>query len=62
MLSETFHRWMACLGLSSAGACQPQWEDGWVFLGLLLVAILAVAAGRELATAFMTLRAMAWTR
>jgi glutamate-1-semialdehyde 2,1-aminomutase len=61
LLSETFPRWMACLGLSSTGACQLQWGDGWVFLGLLLMAIMAVVAGRRLASAFVTLRAMAWT-
>lgn len=50
-----------CLGVTSTGVCQLEWGDGWVFLGLLLSAVLAVFAVRKLATAFMTLRAMAWT-
>ena len=61
MLSEALHRWMACLGVSSTGVCQLEWGDGWVLLGLLLGAVLAVFAGRKLATALVTLRAMAWT-
>ncbi len=60
-LSEVFRRWMACLGVSSTGVRQPEWGDGWVLLGLLLGAVLAVFAGRKLAAALVTLRAMAWT-
>ena len=61
LLSEALHRWMACLGLSTTGVCQLRWGDGWVLLPLLLGAVLAALAGRKLALAFITLRAMAWT-
>jgi glutamate-1-semialdehyde 2,1-aminomutase len=61
LLSEALHRWIACLGLGWTEGCQLDWGDGWVFLGLLFGAVLAVYAGRKLATAFVTLRATAWT-
>ena len=41
-LGEVLHRWMACLGVSSTGICQLEWADGWVLVGLLLGAVLAV--------------------
>jgi glutamate-1-semialdehyde 2,1-aminomutase len=61
LLSGALHRWMACLGLSSTGVCQLMWGDGWGMLALLFGVALSVFVGRKLATAFVTLQAVAWT-
>jgi glutamate-1-semialdehyde 2,1-aminomutase len=45
--------------LNSTGASPFEWGNAWLVLGLLFLLWLVVVAGRKLATAFMTLRALA---
>jgi glutamate-1-semialdehyde 2,1-aminomutase len=61
LLSEAVQRWAACLGGNSTRVCQFESGDGWVLLGLLFAAVLAVFVGGKLARALVTLRALAWT-
>ena len=60
LLSDALQRWMAFVGLSSAGSGKLEREDGWIFLALLLILILAAFAIRRFVVTLLTLRAVAW--
>ena len=59
MLGEALHRWMGCLDLWSAERCSLELGDGWIGVGLLVVAVCAIFACRKVVVAVVTWRAQA---
>ena len=60
-LIEPLTRWLACLGLRTSGVCRIEAGDGWTLLALILIGYILVQAGYKLATAVVTVRALAFS-
>lgn len=61
MLTEAFHRWMGCLGLSSTATCAITPGDAWIVLSFLILSVVLIAFWRKFLHMFFTLRALALT-
>src|SRR5262245_2395050 len=59
LLSETIHRYLACINHGSAESCRLSALDAWMTAGLLIAGLAGVYAARKLIIALSTLPAVA---
>ena len=60
ILNEAIERWTACLPTQPVRTCHFESIDGWLFAGILLIAVFIGHAGQRLIRTVATLPALAW--